>query len=404
MKAQRYQRGSLSLMKRKSLPDAWYFRFRTEENGRNVYKRKFVGTVVELPKRKDAEKAVTQLRVDVNEGADFAPLNIEQLVAHYKTSELPRKSYATREGYKALLDYYILPKWEKQILSSVKCMAVEDWLGKLKRKDGKPVSPATGAKIRNMMSALFTHAKRHEWASTNPIEDVRTSAEPQREAEILTPGEFQRLLPELPQREQVMVLLVGATGLRRSELFGLRWRDFDWKQKVVSITRSVYRGVEGKTKTRASRKPVPLPLLVIEELKLWRKTSLYRTEDDFLFPSIQKNGTQPVQPEMILRRHIRPALERLNINKRIGWHSFRHGFSNLLRQNGVEVKTAQELLRHANSRITMDIYQRTVTEERREAQARAFEALMASPKNATKNRTRMNHNATEKEEVMSVSA
>jgi hypothetical protein len=173
---------------------------------------------------------------------------------------------------------------------------------------------------------------------------------------------------------------------------------------IKEYTRSVYRGVEGKTKTRASRKPVPLPLLVIEEFKLWRKTSLYRTEDDFLFPSIQKNGTQPVQPEMILRRHIRPALERLNINKRIGWHSFRHGFSNLLRQNGVEVKTAQELLRHANSRITMDIYQRTVTEERREAQARAFEVLMASPKNATKNRTTMNHNPIEKEEVLSVSA
>jgi integrase len=83
---------------------------------------------------------------------------------------------------------------------------------------------------------------------------------------------------------------------------------------------------------------------------------------------VEKNGTQPIAPDMILKRHIRPVLERLKISKKIGWHSFRHGFSNLLRENKVEIKTIQDLLRHANSRITMDIYQQTVTEERRSAQ------------------------------------
>ena len=60
---------------------------------------------------------------------------------------------------------------------------------------------------------------------------------------------------------------------------------------------------------------------------------------------------------MILRRHMRPALERIGVKKRIGWHSFRHSLGTMLRQKGVDVKTAQELLRHANCRITMDLYQ-----------------------------------------------
>jgi integrase len=64
------------------------------------------------------------------------------------------------------------------------------------------------------------------------------------------------------------------------------------------------------------------------------------------------------------------------VNKKIGWHSFRHGLSNQLRQNGVEIKTAQELLRHANSRITLDIYQRSLTKERRAAQAIAVKGLL----------------------------
>lgn len=119
-----------------------------------------------------------------------------------------------------------------------------------------------------------------------------------------------------------------------------------------------------------------LPAIVIAELKRWKKTSLYKPNDDFLFPSISKNGSQPVHPDMILKRHIRPVLERLGVKKKIGWHSFRHGLSNQLRENGVEIKTAQELLRHANSRITLDIYQRSVTEERRAAQALAVKGLL----------------------------
>jgi site-specific recombinase XerD len=115
-----------------------------------------------------------------------------------------------------------------------------------------------------------------------------------------------------------------------------------------------------------------------------------------VFPSFLKNGTQPLQPEMILRRHIRPVAERLHIDKKIGWHSFRHGLATLLRQTGADVKTAQELLRHANSRITLDIYQQSIPEERRAAQARAFGVLIEG----LENRTITNHDFEEKEEVM----
>src|ERR1035438_10146564 len=61
MQAQRYQRGSLILLKRKSQPDTWVFRYYAEERGHRTYKKKIVGTVTEFPKRKDAEKAVVQL-------------------------------------------------------------------------------------------------------------------------------------------------------------------------------------------------------------------------------------------------------------------------------------------------------------------------------------------------------
>ena len=101
---------------------------------------------------------------------------------------------------------------------------------------------------------------------------------------------------------------------------------------------------------------------------------------------------------MVLRRHIRPALARLGITKRIGWHSFRHGFSNLLRENRVDIKVAQELLRHANSRITLDIYQRTVTDERRAAQELVCRGLLG----AQRAETLKNPKSRPKEEVRSL--
>jgi site-specific recombinase XerD len=78
----------------------------------------------------------------------------------------------------------------------------------------------------------------------------------------------------------------------------------------------------------------------------------------------------------LCKRHIRPALERIGIKKRIGWHSFLHGLATMLRQKGVDIKTAQELLRHANSRITQDIYMQAVSDEKRVAQDMVFRGLL----------------------------
>jgi len=136
-------------------------------------------------------------------------------------------------------------------------------------------------------------------------------------------------------------------------------------------------------KRKLSRKPVPLTHLSLRNCGNGKLVTLYRTKDDFLFPSIAKNGAQPLTPDMILKRHIRPALDRIGVKKRIGWHSFRHGLATMLRQKGVDLKTAQEMLRHANSRITADIYQQCVGEEKRHAQDLVFRGLLEGAKLST---------------------
>jgi integrase len=234
---------------------------------------------------------------------------------------------------------------------------------------------------------------------------VRASSQRLKDPDLLTTEEFRSLLRELGDRERVMVLLAGSTALRRGEMFGLRWENVDFDEHLVRVTHSVYRGVEGETKTAASHKPVPLPAMVVDELRRWKAASNYRAAEDYVFPSIQKNGKQPLQPDMILKNHIRPALKKLGITKKVGWHTFRHGVADLLRRNRVDLKTAQDLLRHANPRILMEHYQQSVSDERRAAQELAFDSLMGADtrfSDLSSDRTHEHPRRPQKEEVKPV--
>jgi integrase len=240
-----------------------------------------------------------------------------------------------------------------------------------------PLAPGTRTKLRNIMSAVFTHGIRHGWITFNPISKVRCSAIRLREPDVLSPDEFRLLLHHLPLRERAMVMLVGSTGLRRSEMFALRWSNIDMERMQVTVTGGIVRNHLGSVKTKASGKPVPLHGVVCAVLNEWKGTSPYPGDEDFLFPSIRLRGTRPVMPDMVLKRVIRPALIQAGITgKVVGWHPFRHSLATNMRSMGVDVKVAQELLRHANSRITMDYYTQAVSADKRLASGRQIEMLM----------------------------
>jgi integrase len=133
------------------------------------------------------------------------------------------------------------------------------------------------------------------------------------------------------------------------------------------VLRSCARNRIGKTKTESSRRPVPLHPLVLSALLEWRAQSSYATDFDFLFPSVRFKGTKPLSPDSILEKGVRPALARIGVGKRIGWHSFRHSLATNLRALGVDIKVAQELMRHSSCRTTLDVYTRAVDQQKREA-------------------------------------
>ena len=368
----RFQQGSLSKMKRKNSPDVWIFRWYDNVSGARTYKKRTVGSVAELPARRDAEKAVLSLRININAEVR-TPERVCDLITHYRQHELSaeRKAFATIENHLVLSKRYIEPRWGQHRLDAVRTMQVEEWLHSL------PLAPGSKTKLKSVFSVLYSHAIRYEWLTFNPISKVRTSSKRLREKDVLDPEEFQALLEQLSIRDRAMVLLAGSTGLRRSEMIALTWADVNMLTLEVNVLRSCVRNRFGNTKTECSRRPVPMHPLILEALLSWREQSLYRENADFLFPSIRLNGIKPLSPDSLLKRSIRPALVRAGIvGKQIGWHNFRHSLATNLRAMGVDVKVAQELLRHANSRTTLDIYTRAVSQQKRDASSRLVEMLL----------------------------
>ncbi len=381
------QRGCIRRTHRKSGPDCWEFLWReNDETGKRMRRTLVIGTVVEFPTEDSARAAVNGLRIHINQNRvrrREQTIDVADLVDHYVQTELSDNadwySPATRLIYQQFLKRWVRPKWADVNICDVRTIAVEQWLRQLRRADDIPLANATKAKIRNLMSVLFNHAIRYEWLEQgrNPITLVRQSAKRMRIPDVLEPCEIQSLLAQLRSCFRWMVLLDVTTGLRRSELFALKWSDVDFSGLRLEIRRSIYMGYVGNCKTEASHNSVPLDERVAADLWLWREATPYRQADDWIFASPHSQGKHPFWPDAVLQKVIRPAALRAGISKRIGWHTFRHTFSTLLIANGENVKVVQELMRHASSRCTLEVYSQAQIKAKRQAQQRLVRMILA---------------------------
>jgi integrase len=376
MRRTRYQQGNLQLVERKRGPRAWEYRwYETTAGGKRKRRSLVVGSLDQYPNETAAKRAVTSLLVNINSESPRFHLEgvvVQTLIEHYQEKELSEdsnKTFATCETYKGYFRRWILPRWGKYRLKDVKSVAVEEWLRSLVLSNGSK------AKIRNIMHAVFNHAVRWEWHDRNPITHVRQSSKRMSIPTVLTMEEVERLLLHLEEPARTAVLVDVMTGLRVGELLALKWEDIDFEKFQIHVTRSISLQHVGECKTEASQKPVPLDARLAGALWHWRTICAYPRLEDWVFASPHADGKQPYWPGTLNRWHLQPAVQAAGIQGRIGWHTFRRTYATLLKANGEDVKTVQELLRHANSLVTMNLYAQAVTQAKRTAQSRLVDML-----------------------------
>jgi len=384
----RYNRGMLCKEKR-AIGVVWVFRWSEEVNGQRRQHKDVIGTIKAFPTEATANKEADRLRCRLNENKQslsLVAMTFGELVNHYLNHELPRLSKSARKANRSYIKNWIEAYWHGHLACNMKTMQIQEWLDRIQRPDG------TKLKIKNVLSAIFSHGVRWELVERNPVcgqggspghrgasTGVRQSNRVSIQRVILAPEVVRQTLEQLAVREATMALVDAVTALRASELIALKWKHVGWR---TGILQSEFALVEGELKeTKSRNNPLPLAEPVLQVLRLWREHTAYRLDEDWIFASPYRDGRTPYTYQILFRRHIRPVIEKVSGLKSskqapIGWHTLRRSLATLLVSNGENVKVAQSQLRHTTPKITLELYAQVVSTDQQQAHSRVVQMVL----------------------------
>jgi integrase len=273
---------------------------------------------------------------------------------------------ATLKQYRDVWENHLKGRLGKLTLRDFRTVNGETMLAKIAEQTN--LGRSSLKHIKAFLSGVFKQAKRLGILDgINPIQDVSIPHVPEPEdTYAYSLGEIKTMLALLEEPARTVVLSAAFTGLRKSELWGLRWDDFDGKE--LSVKRSVWNGTEGEPKTKRSRAPVPVVRQLADALEAHR----LRMGPLAVGPIFQAGNGNPLNLDNLVRRVICPALAG-SVVRWHGWHAFRRGLATNLHALGVDDKTIQAILRHSNVGLTQNVYIKTVAE----SQVSAMDALSA---------------------------
>jgi len=336
-------------------------------------------------KKKDATAFAATATVEIRAGvhtADSASVTIAKAGELWiETGEQNGLERATTDQYRQHLTLHIEPYLGSVKLSQLSAPMVRDFEDKLARGDmpaggsPEPRSPAMVRKIRGSLSSLLSDALERGLVSRNVAAELRRTRRQGKERQAVKRqrGKLQ-VGVDIPTREEIKAIVEAATGrwrpilltaiftgLRASELRGLRWADVDLERHVLHVRQRADRfNAIGKPKSHAGDRQVPLTPIVVNTLREW-KLAGPKGAMDLVFPT----GSGNVETHgNIVNRGLKPTLARAGIPKGryTGLHAFRHFYAswciNRRADGGLELpaKIVQERLGHSSITMTMDTY------------------------------------------------
>jgi len=168
-----------------------------------------------------------------------------------------------------------------------------------------------------------------------------------------------------------MVGVALLTGLRRGELFALRWKDIGEGDRVLSVREAVYEGHFDTPKTAAGLRRVPLSPAARALLTDWRRRARRSEPDDLVFSTW---SGKPISPNNVLKV-IYPACEGLGL-PRATWLTFRRTYASWAHEVGMPGKIIAQLMGHAKVDTTLNIYAQVLDGSVREAAERVGRGLI----------------------------
>jgi integrase len=310
--------------------------------------------------QRDRAEDVAPSRATLNDLADRFFEEYESKVARGERSQ--RSLDTTRQRY----DTHVRKSLGLRKAQDIRSGSVSNWLADLRKTS---LSNYTVRGIVTVVSAVFTKAVRDEAVQANPVAKLRGTLPPAKaatEARVLTADQIAKLIDSAPKRFVTLVATACFTGLRQSELLGLRWGDVDFENGVLHIRQQLSRATKDNPahlvplKTGAGVRSIELAPGLAKELKTLKAAALgagHHTPDSFVFCTSE--GT-PLYYRNVNHRALDKAADRAGLNpegtQKLSWHDLRHTAGSLLLDAGEDIVTVSRFLGHSKVSITLDIY------------------------------------------------
>lgn len=283
----------------------------------------------------------------------------------------------TLTSYRRYIDDYIKPQLGDKQISLVSQQDIQRMYRRLKTGGrihehpelGHQLSDSLVRHIHSVLHAAMKDAVQAHVIPRNPTEGTTAPKPNYKPKRILTDAELDAFLAVVEQDEVWRDLFRTElmTGLRRSEICGLQWSDFDAENGTLKVCRTIHSRRKGEytvgeTKTDRGMRTIILPQSVSDILRRRKAGAI----GPWIFHDLVK-PEDPVNPNSAYH-HMKTLLQRAGLPS-IRFHDLRHTFATLALENGMDVKTLSAMLGHVSAATTLDIYTHITGDMQRQAAA-----------------------------------
>lgn len=320
-------------------------------------------------RKKEADERHAAVAVDVRHGTHTAAsksISVAQACDDWLAFVRGEgRERSTLAQYRQHVELHINPRLGADKLAKLTTVRINAFRDDLLAGISRPLAK----KVLTSLKSALNDARRRGNVAQNVAHGVKIAAEKRGVSlkvgvDIPTPEEIKRIIPALAGKRRPLFLTTIFTGLRASELRGLRWDDVDLKNSELNVRQRADRyNAIGKPKSDTSERTIPMPPSVVSTLREW-KLACPKSELGLVFPT----GTGQIEHHSNIVRDLKTLIVSAGVTtkagkaKYTGLHAFRHFYAswciNRKVDGGLELpaKLVQTRMGHATIGITLDLY------------------------------------------------
>ena len=330
-----------------------------KENGDSIFRYVYAPTQKEL-------SAKLRQHIDSYQGADLTEqsrMTLSEWLDQWLESMADTLRPNTLRNYQSYIENHIRPSLGDKQLARLTPKDVQRFYEIL----GCSLASGTVRRIHTTLHGALKAAQQAHLIASNPTEQIIAPKFSYGEKQILTDEQLDAFMQVIAEDEIWCDFFYTelTTGLRRGEICGLKWEDFDEVSGTLKVCRTVYREdgsglTAGDTKTSAGTRKIVLPSSTASLLSKRKASAL----TEWIFPNPLK-PEQPANPGSAYRR-LKVLLKQAGLPS-IRFHDLRHTFATHALAAGVDVKTLSGILGHTRATFTLDTYTHTTGDMQKRA-------------------------------------